>query len=332
MYTVGVCIVNYKTPHLVEECLEGLKQLRGDSTSLTVAVVDNASGDDSVLRLSQFVEQQQWGDWIDVIDGEINGGFSYGNNIAIEHLQKKISPDYFWLVNPDTLPRPDSLSILMRALNDDPKAGIAGSGLEDEDGTGQISAFNFPKPFGDFVNMLGMGFIERIFPSYVVAQELHEGDAQSVDWVAGASMLIKKDVVERIGLMDDNYFLYFEEVDYCLMAYRAGFIHYVVPQSRVLHHVGASTGISDSRKQAPRRPRYWFESRKRFIHKNYGVASLLLADTLWILAYALNRIKHRLAGKPSLDPPHFFKDFFMNSVFVSGFNSKPRHLAKNSTP
>jgi len=325
---VGVCIVNYKTPHLVEECLAGLESLGNQDTSLNVVVVNNESGDDSVDRLNAFIEDKKWHSWVTIIDGEINGGFSYGNNIAIRHLKDHFQPEYFWLLNPDTLPLPDSLQQLIETLNSDDTIGIAGSRLQDEDGTGQIAAFNFPKPFGDFVNTLGVGFIRRLFSRYVIAERLHEGEPEQVDWVAGASMLIRASVIDKVGLMDDHYFLYFEEVDYCLAAKNTGFSTYIVPSSLVIHHVGAATGISDTRKQAPRRPRYWFESRKRFFAKNYGTFGLLLADCLWMFAYILHSLKNKLKGKESFNPPHFLKDFFANSIFITGTTYQATHLLK----
>ncbi|GLS24478.1 glycosyltransferase family 2 protein [Marinibactrum halimedae] len=320
MHKVGVCIVNYRTAELVKECLQGLFAIKGEASELKVAVVDNDSGDGSFDALQQFVEQQGWEGWVDIVDGEKNGGFSYGNNLAIKTLESSSTPDFFWLVNPDTRPREGSLKALITLLDNTSEAGIAGSRLEDDDGTQQISAFNFPRPFGDFVNTLGLGVLRRTFPSYVVAQKLHSGEAESVDWVAGASMLIKREVVDAIGLMDEDYFLYFEEVDYCITAKRAGFKTFVVPESRVVHYVGASTGISDTRKKAKRRPTYWFESRKRFFFKNYGFLSLFFADVCWMVAYPLKRIKMALTRKECLDPPYFLRDFFMNSIFVRGAN------------
>jgi len=105
--------------------------------------------------------------------------------------------------------------------------------------------------------------------------------ATEVDWVAGASILVRREVFDAIGLIDEGYFLYFEEVDFLLRAKRAGFRTFYVPTSRVIHHMGASTGVTDE-KQPPRRlPSYWFDSRRRYFLKNHGMAHALLADSLF---------------------------------------------------
>lgn len=316
MQLVGVSIVNYKTPHLVEECLNSLAGEKEFAGQLQVVVVDNASGDGSFDKISTLVKERQWQNWVTVIDAGKNGGYSFGNNIAFRHLLEQRC-NLIWLLNPDTRPLPGAARALVECLESDPQIGIVGSRLEDHDGTPQVSAFNFPTPLAELINTAKIGLLGRLLPRAVIPRPVSPVK-EGVDWVAGASMMMKAEVIRRVGMMDENYFLYFEEVDFCRAATAAGFRIVYEPASRVIHHVGASTGISDMRKQAPRRPTYWFESRQRYFQKNFGFPATLLADLFWVIAYSSLRARAKLQKKNLLDPPHFIKDFLRNSSFMRG--------------
>jgi GT2 family glycosyltransferase len=134
-----------------------------------------------------------------------------------------------------------------------------------------------------------------------------------VDWLAGASMLIRKQVFEDIGLFDDEYFLYFEETDFCLQAKKAGWPCWYVPASRVVHFVGSSTGVTDGSKK--RRPRYWFESRQRYFLKNHGRLYLVLANLVWAGAYSLYRIRLKIQHKPDNETEFLLWDFVNFNFF-----------------
>ncbi len=309
---VGVSIVNYKTAPLVVECLNALSQHVDSNSSVQVCVVDNLSPDDSVDILSNAIEANQWQSWVTLLPAPKNGGFSYGNNLAITHLQS-LHCDYFWLLNPDTRPIEGSLTALIDYLNQHPSVGVVGSQLTDPDGTEQISAFHYPKPWGEFVDGCSVGAVAKLFPKYVVASYTANAHGH-VDWVAGASMLIRKSVIEQVGLMDERYFLYFEEVDYCRKIQSSGFQIHFVPDSRVIHLVGAATGISDMRRKRPRTPGYWFESRRRYFRQNFGIMGAGMADICWLLGHVVKRLKMLVKGAPNNEPPKFLTDFLLHST------------------
>lgn len=315
-HLIGISIVNYKTPHLVGECLLSLATEHEYAGHIKVVVVDNASGDGSYETILEFVREQQLEAWVEVVDAGKNGGYSFGNNIAFGRLLDE-GCDLIWLLNPDTRLLPGATRALVDCLDSDAQIGIVGSRLEDHDGTPQVAAFNFPSPMTELINTSQIGLLGRLLPSAVVPRPI-SGGRETVDWVAGASMMMKAEVIRRVGMMDEEYFLYFEEVDFCRAATRAGYRIVYEPTSRVIHHVGAATGISDTRKQAPRRPTYWFESRQRYFQKNFGFAATLLADTFWVMAYSSLRVRAKLQKKSLSDPPHFVKDFIRNSSFVRG--------------
>lgn len=315
-HKIGISIVNYKTPHLVGECLLSLAAEPEYSGALKVVVVDNASGDGSYEKILAFVWEHQFESWVEVVDAGKNGGYSFGNNIAFRRLVDA-GCDLIWLLNPDTRILPGATRALVDCLDSDTRIGIVGSRLEDHDGTPQVSAFNFPTPMTELINTSKIGVLGKLWPSAVIPRPISSG-REKVDWVAGASMMMKTEVLQQVGMMDEKYFLYYEEVDFCRAVTGAGYRIIYEPASRVIHHVGAATGISDMRKQAPRRPTYWFESRQRYFQKNFGYLATLLADVFWLAAYSSLRIRAKIQNKRLLDPPYFIKDFIRNSSFVRG--------------
>ena len=124
-------------------------------------------------------------------------------------------------------------------------------------------------------------------------------------------------MLEEIGLLDDGLYTYFDDVDICLRAKRAGWETWFVVESEVAHLGGASTGITA--RAAKRRPDYWFEARRRFYLKNYGKVYTALADAAFILGYSLWRLRRRIQRKVDTDPPKLLIDSIRHSVFCSGF-------------
>jgi len=139
-------------------------------------------------------------------------------------------------------------------------------------------------------------------------------EAHRADWVSGAAMLIRREVFARVGLMDEGYFLYFEELDFCLQAHRAGFECWYVPAARIVHLEGQSTGVAVTRKVSRPMPRYWFESRARYFEKNHGALYRALADVAWVLPHVAFRMRRRLFAKHDPDPPALLGDFVRFSL------------------
>jgi N-acetylglucosaminyl-diphospho-decaprenol L-rhamnosyltransferase len=144
-------------------------------------------------------------------------------------------------------------------------------------------------------------------------------EAHPIGWVSGALMIIRKQVLDDVGTMDEGFFLYYEETDFTLRAKRAGWDCWHVPQSRIVHYVGHSVGVTLRTDHPARRPRFWFESRHRFFVKNYGFLYALLTDTLAISALSIWRLRRFVQRKPDTDPPHLLRDLIRNSVFFRGW-------------
>lgn len=316
---VSAVIVNYKTPELVIDCLESLYFDRANGIDFSVFVVDNNSGDNSYDKIKSEVKARMWGLWVTVLSAEKNGGFSYGNNIGIKKsLSINPSPDYIWLLNPDTLIHKNACKELINFFEKHAEAGIIGSRLEDPDGTSQMSAFRDFTVISEMLSGFRFSVLSRLFSKWLIAPVFISKKSHKTAWVAGASMMIRSKIFQDIGFLDEDFFLYYEEVDFCVRSRRYGWECWYVPESRVIHLVGAATGISDLRKKAPRRPVYWFESRRLFFLKNYCWFKLLLADLLWMLGYSTYIFRKKLQHKIDLDPPHYLKDFFSNSIVCKG--------------
>ena len=157
-----------------------------------------------------------------------------------------------------------------------------------------------------------LGPVSQLLRGWLVAPPPPEGNSPT-DWVAGASMIVRREVFSATGPMDDGYFLYYEEVDFCLRASRAGWPCWYVAESRVVHLVGQSTGVTDSAASRRRRPDYWFRARRRYFLKNHGRARTVLADLAWAVAYASYRVRRTLLGRPDRDPERLLRDFVRHS-------------------
>ena len=318
---VLVVIVNYKSAGLTVDCLRSLLPERAAVPGMRVVVTDNASPDDSVTALTAAVAAGGWADWVTVQPLEKNGGFAYGNNAAIRPaLATAPRPDYVLLLNPDTIVRPGGVAELVRFMEAHPKVGLAGSRLEDPDGTPQISAFRFPTVASEFDRGVRLGAVSKLLKNKVVAPPVPATEGPC-DWVAGASLIVRPAVFDAAGLIDERYFMYFEEVDFCRSAAAAGWPCWYVPSSRVVHLVGAVSQLSDARKHRGRRPAYWFESRRRFFVKR-GRAYAAAADAAFLAGYSAFRLRRAVQRKPDTDPPRMWADSVAHSVFVRGWGGE----------
>jgi N-acetylglucosaminyl-diphospho-decaprenol L-rhamnosyltransferase len=308
-FDVAVVIVTYRSAQLTVACLRSVQAERATSgLAIRAVVVDNASGD--LPALEAAVATHDWGAWVSLVGAPRNGGFAYGNNLGIEQSYAGGAPAYIYLLNPDTEVRPGAIGALVRFLEAHPDAGIAGSSFERADGSEWPIAFRFPTLLSELDAGLQFGLASRVLRRWIVAREMSKA-AQPVDWISGASMMIRPAVLEAIGGLDEVYFLYFEETDFCRRARQAGFATWYVPDSRIMHIVGQSTSVTDR----PRRlPSYWFESRRRYFAVTLGIRRAILIDLVAVLAHALGTCKRAALGRAGTGVPHFLRDLLRHSV------------------
>ena len=313
-----IVTVNYRTADLVVQSLKALESEIASVPGTKVAIVDNNSGDGSAEKIAGAIAAAGWGNWAIFLPSTVNGGFSYGNNYAIRPaLQNPQPPDYFLLLNPDAQVRPGALKALVDFLDQHPQVGIAGSSFEEQNGKLWPYAFRFPGIISEFENGSRLGIITQLLSPWKVVNVMDQDREQAIDWLPGASMMIRREVFESVGLMDEGYFLYYEETDFCLQAKRAGWSCWYVPQSRVMHILGQSTGVT-AKNMAPKRlPQYWYDSRRRYFLKNHGWLYAVLTDISWLFSYGFWRIRRLIQRKPDSDPPMMWWDSLRNSALFN---------------
>ena len=316
---VLIVIVNYRTASLAVACLQSLAVELASHPHARVVVVDNDSGDGSMAQLRAAIDGAGWGSWVELVASAVNGGFAAGNNLGIRTaLRRGLRPSHVWLVNPDAEVRPGALDVLLQFMAQHPRAGIAGGCLESPSGEVWPYAFRFPSIWSEIDSGLRLGVVSRMVARHAALRRMGEAP-EPVDWICGANFMIRGQLLDRIGLMDEDYFLYFEEVDYCLQARRAGWQCWFVPAARVMHIAGQSSGISSADLAPPRRPAYWFESRRRYFVKNHGRVYAWLTDLAWLGSFSSWRLRRRLQGKTDVDPPQMLADFARHSLLVQPF-------------
>ena len=309
---VVVIIVSYRSAALAVESLRSLAVERSSlGLSLRAIVVDNASGD--APAIDEAVRANDWSGWVTVHCAALNGGFASGNNLGLKLAYSEEPPSYFYLLNPDAQVRPGAIVSLKRFLDANPAVGIAGSSFENADGSDWPMAFHFPTLMSEMLAGVDLTPLNRLFKRWMVPQDMR-GVIQPIDWICGASMLIRRAVLDAVGGMDENYFLYYEETDFCLRAMRAGFPTWYVPQSRVMHIMGQSTTVTDTSAGVKRLPPYWFESRRRYFAVNHGIAAAMGIDLVAIVANALGVIKRLALGRRHRVVPYFVRDLIRHSV------------------
>jgi N-acetylglucosaminyl-diphospho-decaprenol L-rhamnosyltransferase len=312
-----VVIVSYRVTDLTIDCLRSLAGEIGRVPGARVAVCENGTGDDAAERLRHAIDENGWDSWADLTAIHPNLGFTGGNNAVIRPaLQSADPPEYVLLLNADTIVQEHALDTLVAFMDEHPKAGIAGSLLLSPDGEIQGSPFRFPGIAAELDRGLGLGIVSRLLSPWAVTQPKPEGPGP-VGWVAGASMILRRTMLDQIGLLDEGLYTYFDDCDICLRAARAGWETWFVPQSRIVHLEGATTGVGTKR-TAKRLPAYWHQARRRYFLKNHGVLYATAVDAAFILGYAAWRLRMRIQRKPDTDPPHLLIDAIRHSIFCAG--------------
>ena len=312
-----VVIVNYRVAHLTIDCLRSVAEELGRVEGIEVAVCENGTGDDSAERIQRAIDTNGWGAWCKLTVLKTNLGFTGGNNVILRPaLHSEDPPQYFLLLNADTVIRANAFRALLDFMDQNPQVGIAGSRLEDPDGTPQRSAFRFVSPLGEFEGNMKVGLVTRLLNRWVVAPPPIVDHAFETDWVPGASMIIRRKVLEDVGVLDEGYYTYFDDIDYCFNARKRGWSTWYVPSSRVVHLVGQTTGVN---RQSKRMPSYVLDARRRYFLKNHGPLYAAMVDAGMIVGLLLNRLRVMLTGKADHAAPHVLQDAIRHSVFLKGF-------------
>ncbi len=262
---ISVIMVSYNTASLLPEAMAALHGAVGNLAVQTI-IVDNASRDDSVALI-----HREYAD-CSLLENKVNVGFGRANNQALPLIAAR----YVLLLNTDAFVAPDTLHQTVAYMDAHPECGALGVKLVGKDGVLQPSCRYFPTPLNIFLRRIGL---HRLFPwvSMVDDLEWDHASARACDWVPGCYLLIRREAVEQVGLFDPRYFLYYEEVDWCFAAKKAGWqIHYF-PDTTVVH-IGGESAKSDSEITAGGHQIevLQIESELLYFRKNHGWAVVLL--------------------------------------------------------
>ncbi len=275
MVDIGIVIVNWNTRDYLRNCLASVYANRG--VSFQVVVVDNASEDGSVEMVRAEFPQAH------VIASPINGGFSYANNIGLRHFgldrgAGEDAPRYGLLLNPDTELPPDALAGMVRFMDEHPDAGVAGPKLVLADGSLDLACRrSFPSPEVSFYRMVGLSRLfprSRVFARYNLTY-LDPDRTYEVDSVVGAFMMVRREALAEVGLLDEAFFMYGEDLDWAYRIKQAGWKVYYHPEVVVKHVKRAAS------RKSPRARVEFYRSMLIFYRKHYR------ASTPWWLHTAI---------------------------------------------
>jgi GT2 family glycosyltransferase len=168
--------------------------------------------------------------------------------------------------------------------------------LEWKDGAPQVSCFRFHSPISELIFSSGTGSVTKLFKKYNVPKKIVD-EVTMPDWTSFACVLIKREVFQNIGYLDEGYFMYYEDVDFCRRAREAGFGLVNVPSSHVVHLRGQSSGLKKLQHEQKRLPSYYYHSRKRYFTKFYGKAGFWAGNLCWLAGRSLSLIKEILFRK-----------------------------------
>lgn len=267
---LSIIIVSWNVRDLLKKCLSSIyKHTRG--ITFEIFVIDNGSTDNSALMIKEKFPK------VKLAINQENKGFAAANNQCI----KKAVGDYILLLNPDTELKEDSMTPMVEFMKQNDACGIAGCHLLNSDGSDQTSVRRFP---GFLDQALILLKLHRILPNLTplrryLCADFDYSREQKVDQIMGAFFMIKREVIDKIGLLDEKFFIWFEEVDYCLRAQKAGWQVVYAPVTSVIHHFGQSF----KQMMTVDKQKIWNKSLRYYFLKHRGFAKYVLIILLsWI--------------------------------------------------
>jgi N-acetylglucosaminyl-diphospho-decaprenol L-rhamnosyltransferase len=275
---LSIIVVSFNTRELLRACLDSIHAATTGRRCETI-VVDNASSDGSAEMVAMSFPG------VALIRNERNLGFAAANNQAMAVSRGR----YLLLLNSDAVLLPTTLPALLTFMEQHPRCGLAGAQLLNPDGSFQASYADFPTLVGELLLMTTLARLFRppTFPSYP-AEESQV--TREVDWVFGACMVVRRAAVEAIGGLDEDYFMYSEETDWCYRLRQAGWSVGYVPSARVIHWSGQSASRVPERKRSQLYRGKWLFMRKHYaplVAPTFRLAVLAGTALKCVIAHAL---------------------------------------------
>jgi GT2 family glycosyltransferase len=268
---LSIVIVSWNVRDLLHACLRALERDRR-TVDMEVIVVDGGSGDGSANMVSQTFH------WVDLIALDENVGFPRGNNIGLARADGR----YVMLLNPDAETLPGALGRMVRFMDEHPDVGAVGPQLLNPDHSVQSSRRRFPTLRTAFVEST---WLQPYAPAQALrhyyALDLPDNATADVDWVVGAALAVRGEVLSEVGNLDEGYFMYSEELDWCRRIKDAGWRVIYYPAAQIVHHVGKS-----SEQAVTARHIHFQRAKLRYFRKYHGVAAASLLRLFLLASYA----------------------------------------------
>lgn len=325
---IAISIINYKTETLTRACVRSvLADAEASAVAAEVIVVDNCSDDGSAEALDAWIAELPGSPSVRLVRSATNSGYSGGHNQGIAAS----AASHVLILNSDAEVRPGCLRALLDAAAADQQAGILAPRLEWPDGTVQVSCFRLPGPTSELIRGAESGPLTRVLAHRVVALGT-EPEAAEIGWVSFACVLVRRTMVEAIGPMDEGFFLYFEDTEYCWRAARAGWRIRHIPRARVIHHRGGSAPVKRLAAAGRRLPPYYYASRTRCMRLLHGRGGPLAANLAWTFGRALAQLRP-LAGRPvPAIPERQARDIWINLSDPLGADHGPSAPGNSPAP
>jgi hypothetical protein len=315
---IGISIINYRTADLTIDCAGSVLNQIGE-VDAEIAIVDNYSDDGSVETLETWMAGLPEGSPVRLVRSPSNTGFSGGHNQGMAAIAART----YLLLNSDAFLRPGFLKRILAAARDNPGTGFIAPRLEGREGDVQNSCFRFPGPLSEFIRGANSGPITRILKPYDVPLGPNP-DPKQIDWASFACILLNGPMVREIGPMDEGYFLYFEDAEYCLRARRAGWCIRHCPEAVAVHFRGGSGPVKSLASRGKRLPSYFYSSRTRFMYQAHGRAGLWAANVLWFLGRGIAEMRRFTGRKENNFHEAELRDIWTNFWIPLG----PRHAPR----
>ncbi|CAG0963699.1 N-acetylglucosaminyl-diphospho-decaprenol L-rhamnosyltransferase [Methylophilaceae bacterium] len=311
---ISVILVSYNTAEITKVSLQHLFASKHD-LQMEVFIIDNASRDNSVEVIRSAYPE------IPLIENKVNVGFGRANNQALPFITGR----YVLLLNTDAFVEPDTIAKTVAYMDEHPKCGILGVKLIGENGELQPSCRYFPTPWRIFLHTTGLN---RYFRQVQMVDDMDWGhdSVRQCDWVPGCYYLIRREVIDQVGMFDPLYFMYCEEVDHCYATKKAGWdvTYFPVP----VVHIGGQSAKTDSQISTHGRQikSLQIESELLYFRKNHGMSGVLAHLFLTTLVDILLVVRNILR----MEPMEKLMTYIKNSFFVwkTFFRT---NLAKKST-
>lgn len=317
-FKLAVSIINYRTAALTLACVESALADLAEVPNGCVVVVDNASGDGSAEIIADWIAAQPAGTPVHFVASDVNTGFSGGHNLGMA----AVDAEYYLPLNSDSILRPGCLATLLAAAEAHPRHGLFCPRIETEDGEAQVNCFRFASIASELIRGAQTAPVTKLFAHRVVAL-IPPVQNEQIEWASFACILLRAKMVREVGAMDEGYFLYFEDAEYCLRARRAGWHILHVPEAIMVHFRGGSGPVKAMQKAKKRLPPYYYASRTRFFWHRYGRFGPIAANAAWYGGRGIAQLR-RIFGK-AVNPPvqHEAADVWVNALRPNGPRRAP---------